>query len=166
MEWKNRIVNYLLIAFLGISLWILIREWGAENFNIVILVSASVFAVSLAISLILYNRKVLRKEERYLVIMEEDRISCLHPEKPDESILWREISEVVIVTTNKGPYEPYIWILLVAENGQGCVFPLGAKNSRIAIEKILGFPGLNLAVWANALKSTGNDRFVVWKRQA
>jgi hypothetical protein len=164
MNWKNRFFNYFLIIATGLSLWVLIREASKDSIDLSILVSSSAFALALTISLVFYNRKAFRKEEKYLVRLEENKISCLHPEKPNESVFWDEISEVVVLTTDKGPYEPYIWILLTNDQGKGCVFPLGAKNSRKAIEKILGFQGLDLSLWAEALKSTENRRFVVWSR--
>lgn len=164
MEWKNSLVNYLLIAALGLTVWMFVREINMEFRNVTLLFISGTFIIALIISIFFFNRKALRKEEQYKVVMEEESIHCLHPQKPDESVYWNEISEVVIITTDKGPDDPYIWILLSTENGKGCVFPLGARNSRIAIEKILGFPGLNLSVWAEALNCTDNRRFVVWKK--
>ena len=164
MEWKNSLINYLLIVALGFSSWIFFSEISKEFRDVTILFISFIFGTALIISLFFYNRKAFRKEEQYQVILSDEKIRCIHPEKPNEFVLWKEISEVTIVTTDKGPHEPYIWILLSGEKEKGCIFPLGAKNSRIAIEKILGFSGLNLTLWGEALKSTENKRFVVWKK--
>lgn len=164
MEWKNSLVNYLLIAALGFSCWIFINEMGKDYRDLTILFSSVIFFCALIACLFIYNRKTLRKEEQYKVVMQDENLHCIHPEKPNESVAWKDITEIVIVTTDKGPHDPYIWIVLCTEKGEGCMFPLGAKNSRAVIEKILGFPGLKLNIWAEALKSTDNRRFVVWKK--
>ncbi|MBX9853101.1 MAG: hypothetical protein K2X86_15265 [Cytophagaceae bacterium] len=165
MEWKNTLLNYmLLLAFLMAASMLLIGL-TAEQKSMPLLISSSLFTAGILASLIIYNKKSLMIEERYVVKFDEEFISCSHPEKITETVKWSDVNEIFAIVSHKTPDDPYFWVLLSSERGQGCMFPLAAKNSRDAIEKFLGYEGFDLNVWAEALRSIENKKYLVWKRK-
>jgi hypothetical protein len=165
MEWKKHTLNYLFIFLIIFCGFLLFLSLKGEEINFLLMAVSSVFIFAFIISLVIFNKKGLDPESKYLIKSDEIFVSCYHPEKGSETAKWKEISEVVVVTTDKGPYQPYIWILLATDTGKGCMFPLGAKNSREVIEKILGFESLDFRKWEESIKSVDNKRFSVWKRK-
>lgn len=166
MQWKHSFLNYLLISGLLLTGGIFAFSFNKGAYDLTLVISCSVFVVAFILSLLLYNRKTLKSEERYQLSFDGEMLSCRHPEKPDETLRWKDISGVTIITTDKGPYEPYLWISLNDDKGEVCMFPLGARNSRDLLEKIMGFEGLDLELWAKAIRSTENKKFIVWRRSA
>jgi hypothetical protein len=69
------------------------------------------------------------------------------PDGRTESILWDELQEVNIVTTDEGPaVDDVFWVL--SGNGKGCAVPSGFNNAAVI----------------QAMGSTQNAKFVCWKR--
>lgn len=159
-------LNYLLILGLLLSAVVFAAGIYIYDASTPLLLSASVFFLAFLSCLFFYNRRTMKAEERYLIYFNEERVECKHPEKPDEHVKWKELSQVTVITTDKGPMEPYIWICLTDVDGQALMFPLGAKRSRVLVEKILGLNGLDLKHWAEAMASMENKKFIVWNRSS
>ena len=165
MEWRNTFLNYILILAFLTALSMLYIGLSEEQRSQPLLICSSLFIAGILISFFIYNKKGLVIEERYVVKFDDEFISCTHPEKPAETVRWNDIDEIFAVISHKGPDDPYFWVLLASETGQGCMFPLAAKNSRDAIERFLGYEGFDLKIWAEALRSVENKKFLVWKRK-
>jgi hypothetical protein len=164
MEFKNSFLSYLIIGIFLISGTFLVLGLTTIQNDLIVICAVSFLTASL-ISFFIYNKKSMAVEDKYRIEFDEESIFCFHPEKPNEAIKWKEISEVTALVSHKKNTEPFFWVLISGENGQGgCMFPLGAKNSRNLLDKILGFEGFNLSLWAKALQSKENKRFVVWKK--
>jgi len=161
MNWKHTFLNYLLLAGLLFSGTILFLNYFYIG-SLPLLLSSSAFLVAFMVSLLLYNRTFLKSEERYKLFFDGEVLECRHTENPDEQIKLSELSQVFVISTDKGPYEPYLWVSLNDVKGNSLMFPLGAKNSTEVLEKILGMDGFDLKLWNRAMNSTENKKFLVW----
>jgi hypothetical protein len=161
MQWKHKVLNYLLLAGLLFSGALLCLNYFYLT-SFTILISASAFLLAFAVSLLLVNRTALKLEEQYELFFKEGLLECRHSANSTEQVKWKELSQVSVISTDKGPYEPYLWVSLNDLNGNALMFPLGAKNSKEVLEKILGLDGFDLKLWSLAMSSTENKKFLVW----
>jgi hypothetical protein len=82
-----------------------------------------------------------------------------------ETIEWSDIAEIAIQTTDGGPYaEDFFWVLMSTDNSKGCVVSNGARGMESLLARLQRLPGFENKVMLEALGSTRNARFVVWKR--
>jgi hypothetical protein len=80
-----------------------------------------------------------------------------------ESARWNQLVKVEIVTTDQGPLvEDVFWVL--HEPASGCVIPSEAPEARALREKLQALPNFDNEAVVSAMASTGNDRFVVWRK--
>lgn len=82
-----------------------------------------------------------------------------------ESITWDELAAIDIVTTDEGPYAADVfWLLMNRDHVKGCAVANDAEGFRLLLERLQRLPGFDNAAVINAMGSTGNARFVVWRR--
>jgi hypothetical protein len=85
------------------------------------------------------------------------------PDGRTESILWDELQEVNIVTTDEGPaVDDVFWVL--SGNGKGCAVPSESVGMKELLNRLQSLPGFNNAAVIQAMGSTQNAKFVCWKR--
>lgn len=80
-----------------------------------------------------------------------------------EAVRWEELQSVEVVTTGDGPWAEDVFWILKGSNG-GCAVPQGVQGARELLERLQGLPGFRNEVFIAAMGSTGNARFVCWKR--
>jgi hypothetical protein len=82
-----------------------------------------------------------------------------------ESITWDELAAIDIMTTDQGPYtDDVFWLLMTRDQSRGCAVPGGAGGFTDLLPRLQALPGFDNAAVINAMGSTGNARFVVWRR--
>ena len=102
-------------------------------------------------------------EAKWMVAVDELRISCQRPNGVIQSVDWNELKLVGIETTDEGPYVPDVfWHLIGDENG--CVVPLGSTGEKVMIGKLQQLPDFNNEAFAEAMTCTSNRKFVCWQR--
>lgn len=77
-----------------------------------------------------------------------------------ERVRWADLVQVVIVTTDEGPWTEDAWWLLAAHDGTGCAVPNAAAAP--LIERLARLPGAQLDAVIQAMASTENATFPVW----
>ena len=82
-----------------------------------------------------------------------------------ESIAWDEVDEIVIVTTDDGPWaDDLFWLFMSRDGAKGCAVSNGADGFQPLLEKAQALPGFDNDAVIRAMGSATNQRFVVWKR--
>jgi len=82
-----------------------------------------------------------------------------------EQVQWNEIEEIKIITTDQGPYREDVFFALAASNGKGCLVPHDAAVRTKLLEELQArFPTLNDELVIEAMGSTSNKTFLVWKK--
>ena len=75
-----------------------------------------------------------------------------------ESIRWRDLREVQIVTTDQGPFVDDVFWLLIGEDG-GCLVPSQAEGMSALLERLGELPDFDHRAVIEAMGSTDNNRF-------
>jgi hypothetical protein len=100
------------------------------------------------------------------VQFDDESISVIRQDDHRESVRWSDLSEVWIKTTNEGPFlEDVFYILIGKDQQSGCVVPQGAAGESElfgALQTCL--PGFDNEKVIEAMSSTGNQSFLVWRR--
>lgn len=97
----------------------------------------------------------------YTLVISEDGIACEHPKRKRESIRWDQITEIRLVTTDEGPFQPDVWYLFIGGT-EGCSVPSEAKGFDLLWDEFKKrFPGLNYQAIIEA--GTDNAQKTIWK---
>jgi hypothetical protein len=82
-----------------------------------------------------------------------------------EQVLWHEVQEIRIITTDSGPLVEDVFFALIGEDGRGCLIPHeAAERTKLLNELQVRFPGLDDQMVITAMGSTSNNSFTIWKR--
>ena len=100
------------------------------------------------------------------VEFDEQEIRRFLPDGKTESIRWDELHEIGIVTTDEGPWvDDVFWLFLNADSSKGCAASNDAVGFPALLERLQRLPGFNDEAVVQAMGSTVNDRFVVWRHR-
>jgi len=97
--------------------------------------------------------------------MTDGAVLCTSPDGRMESVKWRDLNLVAVVTTDDGPFSPDVFLLLTGEES-GCTIPLGAAGADELLKKLQALPGFDNSAVIKAMSSTDNNRFICWRRDA
>ena len=82
-----------------------------------------------------------------------------------EQIDWSAVEEILIITTDQGPYQEDVFFALGGPKGKGCLVPHEAAVRTKLLEELQSrFPGLDDGMVIKAMGSTSNNTFLVWKK--
>lgn len=81
-----------------------------------------------------------------------------------ESVRWDELKEILILTTNRGPWEEDVFFVL-SGGETGCIIPSNAKGFDDLFTHISQLPGFDNGVVIRAMGSTSNNKFLCWKKE-
>lgn len=107
----------------------------------------------------------LNFESKWVVTVSENEISCVRPNGIVESLTWDELEVVAIETTDEGPFVADVFWLLAGETS-GCVVPLDATGEDLMLKRLQTLPGFDNETLTEAMSSTSNARFVLWRKNA
>ena len=80
-----------------------------------------------------------------------------------EAITWDELAAIDIVTTDQGPHtEDVFWLLANHDGSRGCAIP--GESVTELLPRLQALPGFDNGAVIEAMGSTANARFVVWRR--
>jgi hypothetical protein len=96
---------------------------------------------------------------------DDQSIICERADGRVERILWDDLQEVIIRTTDAGlSFTDVFWVL--AGKGVECVFPHGSEGDGALLERLQQLPGFNNDVFVAAMSSISDGEFVCWRRPA
>jgi hypothetical protein len=147
-------------AFTAFGVFLAIRT-GAS------LLPAVFFGFCLAIGLISpwLERRARRGMRNETVEFDDTAIRRRLPNGAVESITWDELAAIDIMTTDGGPYtEDVFWLLMSGDQSRGCAVGGGAGGFTELLPRLQALPGFDNGEVIKAMGSTGNARFVVWRR--
>jgi hypothetical protein len=98
----------------------------------------------------------------YSVVITEEELSCEHPKRPKESIRWKDVTEIQLVTTEDGPMNPDRWFIFIGDKG-GCSIPDEAQGfDKLWDEIKRRFPGFDHSAYLRAENVKATVTF--WKK--
>lgn len=102
-------------------------------------------------------------ESQYIVELTSDVVRCTDPSGTVESLEWRGLRKVELVTTDEGPFLPDLFWVLHDLNAECVVIPLGATGDDALLKRLQDLPGFRNEVFTQAMCLTSNNRFVCWE---
>ena len=104
-------------------------------------------------------------EASWVVAVDVESIRVTDEAGETRAVAKSELSGVAIETNDSGPWGADVWWLLFgAGDGPACAFPLGATGEKAAVDYLMGLAGFDLAQMTEAMRSTRNMTFPVWRR--
>ncbi len=109
--------------------------------------------------------KRLMPESEFVIEFDDRSVKLSHPKKSTEEVLWSDLHEVEIVTTDDGPWAcDWYWVLHGASSG--IAVPQGATGEVGLLERLQRLPGFDNEAVIRAGPHTDNHRVTCWKRHA
>ena len=103
----------------------------------------------------------------YVVSVDGNCVRVVHPDKTVTFVVIRDLSEIVIETNDSGPLGTDVFYHLnTADPAASCSFPLGATGENRVMARLAGLPGYDKGAHTQAMRSTSNKQFVVWRTTA
>jgi hypothetical protein len=109
--------------------------------------------------------KGLYPECLFVVTVAGDQIVVRTPEPSESRIALGDLREVVVETNDSGPAGADVWWRLYgAEPAPRCSYPGGATGETRVLEHLQALPGFDNDALIEAMGSTSNRRFTVYRR--
>ena len=103
-------------------------------------------------------------EAAFRVHFHDDVFTCRDPEGIERSLPMKQLVGVVIETNDLGPFAPDVHWLLLSDQNEHLVFPMGASGEGAVLEVLQNLPGFDNEAMIQAMSSTDNQRFLCWRR--
>jgi hypothetical protein len=142
----------------------LLYSWSADSWR-VRATSMLLSAVMLLGAGVVYRRRTKRLVRSSRVTYDESRIEHRRPDGATESVAWSALSGVELFTTAEGPWSEDVFLaLLGAESKAVCIIPQASEGFHLLVKRLVTLPGFDNQELIAAMGSTGNARFVYWRR--
>lgn len=106
-------------------------------------------------------------EARWVVTVDGDSIRVTDSAGEARAVPKAELSGVAIETNDSGPWGADVWWLLFGTGDlMACAFPMGATGETAAVDYLAGLPGFDHGEMIEAMRSTDNRVFPVWRRES
>jgi len=115
----------------------------------------------------LFKRKPVKllPESRWVVSVDEKAIRVVDDAGETKSLGKDDLSGIAIETNDSGPWGADVWWLLFGGEDQlVCAYPQGATGEEAALDYFTTLPTFNHSAMIEAMSSTGNAVFSVWRR--
>lgn len=97
------------------------------------------------------------------VTIDDRGVSCHWPDGSETGIAWGALRAVTIRTTDAGPREEDVFLVLEGA-GAACCIPQGADGSDELLERLQRLPGFDNEAVIAAMGCTDNATFPCWRR--
>jgi len=104
-------------------------------------------------------------ESEYIVTVTDDLIRVEHPANETTNIFWYDLQEVSIITTDEGPFAADVWLVLKGNAGTIRI-PQGNPGYDTVYDRVSGLEGFNFQGVIDAMMSTENNEFILWKKNS
>jgi hypothetical protein len=94
---------------------------------------------------------------------DEIGVSCRWPNGEEYVVLWGELTEVYIQTTDAGPFVEDVFLVLRGDSTH-CVIPQEATGFVEVIDRLQQLPGFDLQGVISAMSCPDNAIFPCWRR--
>ena len=103
-------------------------------------------------------------EEEFIVTINDEFVKVEHPKRKTETVLWKNLREVAMLTTADGPLMPDLFLVLIGEDGDGCLVPQGAKGYDELYDIVSKYEGFDFENAILASSCTEEQLFPLWKK--
>ena len=112
------------------------------------------------------KREKLDPESLWTVECNDTSIRATDPDGVSTEVLKTDLGGVIIETNDTGPWGADVWWLLFGAGETVAVaFPQGASGGEALIAYLISLEGFDHRAMVNAMASTDNNVFPVWRRK-
>lgn len=108
-------------------------------------------------------KEEMQPEMAYKTTITKESITVEHPTRPEESIRWDEINEILLVNMDEGPFLPDIWLIL-SGNNNGCSLPHGSDGFEKVFDIVCKYEGFNFKNFIQSMSCADNKTFIFCKK--
>lgn len=109
--------------------------------------------------------KPLTPEGKWVVECGGDALRATDVKQTTMQVAKSDLTGVIIETNDSGPWGADVWWLLFGPDDQVAVaYPQGATGEDAMLSYLMSLPGFDHAKMADAMGSTENAAFPVWRR--
>ncbi len=101
-------------------------------------------------------------ESRYRIDWDHAGVCTRHPEREDESVLWKDVVRVSLIAAQRSPRRPTHFILLQDRAGLGATFPIGAPGTEELLAHLVSIPGFHRERYEQGLTATFEEVHSCW----
>ncbi|WP_430417398.1 hypothetical protein [Parasphingorhabdus sp.] len=111
------------------------------------------------------KQKPLDPEGKWIIVIEDSSIQINDPKGETKTLLKSSLTGVMIETNDSGPWGLDVWWSLFGSDDKPvCAFPQGATGEDEILDYLTALPSFDHQQMINAMSSTGNAVFPVWRR--
>lgn len=104
-------------------------------------------------------------EGRWAISIDSDSIRATDEAGVTKALLKGDLAGVVIETNDSGPWGADVWWMLFgADDRVALAYPQGATGEEALLDYLTALPGFDHAAMIEAMGSTENAVFPVWRR--
>ena len=103
-------------------------------------------------------------EDDFSTTITDDFVRVEHPGHKPEEIFWKDIEEIRLINTDKGPFAPDIWLVLTGDNS-GCFIPHGSQGYERVYNIVSKYDGFSFENVIKSMSSAENEQFLLWKKE-
>ena len=170
VQTRKRVLRAAALVCAAAGIGLMHLGWGSSSPVLLASVVTLATASALALQASGGGGKAPVRRDRYdvddhRVLFDEQGVSRYHPDGKEESLDWKDLVEVQIVTTSDGPWHDDVhWLLVGAEGRGGCAVPSEAEGSQALLARLQQLPDFDNEKVIEAMSCTSDARFVVWRR--
>ncbi len=98
------------------------------------------------------------------VAIDDVGVRCELRDGHTESVRWDELLSCYAITTSGGPGDEDVFFVFEARNGKECLVPQAAAPDGF-FDRVGRLPGFDSAKLVEAMVSTSNAKFVLWRAE-
>jgi len=99
------------------------------------------------------------------VVVDDHGVSVRFSDGKVEAVAWSELTEVVMVTTDEGPFTEDVFFLLEGMNDTGCCVANGDPASKELLQRLQKLQDFDNGKFIEAMGCAENARFVCWRKK-
>ena len=96
--------------------------------------------------------------------VDDEGVTLWNSRGSPQCVTWDDLTEVCVVTTDRGPFIEDVFFVLSAQNSKALVVP-DPLVDRGFIERLQRLPGFDNTLFIDAMACTDNRRFVCWRKE-
>ena len=101
--------------------------------------------------------------DSFSVRVNDDGVTFTNPNGAQQFVSWAGLNQVSFVTTDQGPFEQDVFLLLEGDTGN-CLIGQDTEGYETVLERVTKLNGFNFEAMIAAMSSTENAKFLCWKK--
>jgi|SRR5215217_4860875 len=112
-----------------------------------------------------FKKRHQQPEDDYTIIVTDELVRVEHPKWEFGSVKWKDVHTVMLINTDRGPWQPDVWLTLI-DNDSKCMIPQGARGYEEVYEIVSKYDGFNFENVTKSMSCSDNVDFLLWQKES